>query len=101
MSWTTPGAGPVRARIETSSRTLLVRLHRLPRWVLFILVTALAIGGGLLPGWAGAACLLVIAALVGWLVYLAWPGLARGRRAVRTLVVVAVIGAAVVRLVAG
>lgn len=101
VSWTTPGAGPVRARIETSSRTLLVHLHDLPRWVLFVLVTALAVGGALLPGWAGAACLVVIATLVGWLVYLAWPGLTPGRRAVRALVVTAVVGAAVVRVVTG
>lgn len=101
VSWTTPDAGPVRARVETASRTLLVRLHDLPRWVLFVVVTALAVVGAVLPGWAGGACLLVIATLVGWLVYLAWPGLTPGRRAMRVLVVAAVLGAVVVRVVSG
>lgn len=100
-TWTTPGAGPVRTRVESASRNLLVRLHDLPRWVLFVMVTALAVGGALLPGWAGAACLLLIAALVGWLVYLAWPGLAPGRRGIRVFVVAVVVAAAFAKVVGG
>lgn len=101
VSWTTPGASPRRQRIETASRDLLVRLHDLPRWVLFLAFTGLAIGGALLPAWAGAACLAVLGVFLGWLLYLAWPTLERPKRLLRLLVLGVIIGAAIARVATG
>lgn len=100
-SWTTPGASPQRQRIETASRALLVRLHDLPRWVLFLAFTGLAIGGALLPAWAGAACLVALGGFLGWLLYLAWPTLGRSTRLLRLVVLGAVIAAAIARVAIG
>ena len=101
MTWTTPGASPFRHRIEVGSRNLLVQVHRLPRWVPFVVALLLTFGGAALPGWAGAACLLVIEAFLVLLLYLAWPALTAGSRALRLLMGVAIAAAAVFRVVQG
>jgi hypothetical protein len=101
ISWTTPGAGPVRQRVESASRAFLVRLHDLPRWVLLVVVAALAIGGAALPGWPGAICLAVVTVFVGWLLYLAWPSLPTSRRLTRLFVLALLVLATVARAVAG
>jgi hypothetical protein len=50
-----------------------VFLHQLPRWVLPLALVGLLIAGMIGTGWVGAAALLVLAALLGWLAYLSWP----------------------------
>jgi len=101
VSWTTPRASPTRAQIETASRSLLVRLHDLPRWVIFVGVVVLAVGGAVLRSWPAATCLVVIGALIGWLLYLAWPSLDPVKRAVRLAAVTAVLAAAVAKVIIG
>jgi hypothetical protein len=69
----TPTATGLRRAVERWSATPLVYLHQLPRWVLPLALVALLLAGMLGTGWVGAAALLVLAALLGWLAYLSWP----------------------------
>jgi hypothetical protein len=69
------GAGGLRAEVERRSATLVVFLHRLPRWTLLVAVFAVLAVGMLGTGWLGAAALLVLAAFLGWFAYLNWPRL--------------------------
>jgi hypothetical protein len=68
-----PAASGLRRTVERWSATPLVFLHQLPRWVLPLALVALLLAGMLGTGWVGAAALLVLAALLGWLAYLSWP----------------------------
>jgi uncharacterized membrane protein len=77
---------PGRQELERRSLPWLLRLRRIPRWLLLVVVVALAIVGLLLPGWAGAGVLLVVGLLAAWLTALAWPVLKPGARASRVLI---------------
>jgi len=101
VSWTTPGAGPLRTKIETASRGPLVRLHAAPRWALFLAFLALAVGVGVVPGVWGALCALVLAAFLSWLAYLAWPRLTPGSRMVRVIVVTLLLAAVIAKIASG
>jgi len=88
---------PRRAAFERHSFPYMARLTAMPRWLLVI-----AIGSSLLLGlvlsdsfaWLGAFFLLLVAAFLGWLLALSWPLLSGGRRFIRLLVVLALIGLA-------
>jgi uncharacterized membrane protein len=82
---------PARARLEHRSGPWLLRLTAIPRWLLLALVIALAVLGLLLPGWAGAIVLLVVAGLAGWLTALTWPALGPGARAARVLILLLIL----------
>ncbi|WP_017536653.1 DUF6703 family protein [Nocardiopsis halophila] len=86
-SFFTPGAGPLRRRIEQASAVPLVWLHQAPRWILPVAMAGVFIAGLLLAGPLGGLLLVVLAAFIGWLAFLAWPGLRTGERAMRLLVV--------------
>lgn len=101
MSWTTPGAGPLRVKIETASRAPLMRMHAAPRWVIVLAFLGLAIGAGLAPAGWGAVCALVLATFLAWLLFLAWPRLNTGQRTVRLLVIAILIGAMISKLAIG
>jgi uncharacterized membrane protein len=81
-----PPSSPARQELERRSRPWLVRLVALPRWLVLLVVLALAVTGLLLPGWVGAAILVVVGLLAGWLTALAWPALGPGARAARVLI---------------
>src|SRR5215831_15194743 len=70
----TPGASETRQAVERFSARPLVFLTQLPRWVLLLIVLGLLISGFAVPGLIGAAALLLVAVLLGWLAYLSWPG---------------------------
>jgi hypothetical protein len=88
----------LRTSIESASRGPLLRMHAAPRWALFLVFLGLAIGAGVGPGLWGALCALVLAAFLGWLLFLAWPKLTPGSRAVRLLVIAILIGAVIARI---
>lgn len=75
-----------RRRFEQRIGPLVVLLARLPRIVPFLIVFGLLIGGLLLQGKAGGAVLLVLSALLGGLLFLAWPALPQQARVVRLVV---------------
>ena len=89
-----PGA---RQAVERASVRPLIFLQRLPRWVLLLAVVALLVAGFAVPGWPGAAALVLVAAFLGWLGYLSWPTLTGQGRLLRVLAVACVLALAVVQ----
>ncbi len=76
----------VRASIEQASSPLLQRLAALPKLVPFLVVLALVVGGFLVEGW-GWVLLLVVALLLTWFLYIAWPTLSAPGRMLRGAVI--------------
>jgi hypothetical protein len=72
----------------------LVFLHQAPRWGILLVVGGLLILGLAVSGPIGFVALLLIAGLMGWLSYLAWPQQTPGQRLMRTLACLAVAGGA-------
>src|SRR5215468_8232599 len=81
----TPGASGTRQAVERFSARPLVFLTQLPRWVLLLIVLGLLISGFAVPGLIGAAALLLVAILLGWLAYLSWPSINTSGRVLRVL----------------
>jgi hypothetical protein len=89
-----------RAALERRSSGPLARLAALPRWSVMIGILVLVVAALILPGPAGAALLAVVAALLGWLLALAWPALGIAGRANRILLLVLVVAYAGWKLLA-
>lgn len=100
-SFATPDASPLRASVERRSATLLVFLHRLPRWVPLVLMLALLTAALLIKGVLGAVFLVALAAILVWLAFVSWPMLKPGDRAFRILAIVVVLAGAAYFTVAG
>jgi hypothetical protein len=92
-------SSPLRRAVERRSTGLLTWLATRPRWVPFVLVLALLLGGLFAPPVVAAVCLLVLLLALLWLTYLAWPRLDAGGRLVRMVVIVLVGYVLVQRLV--
>jgi hypothetical protein len=86
-----PGASDTRQSVERFSARPLVFLTQLPRWVLLLIVLGLLISGFAVPGLIGAAALLVVGILLGWLAYLSWPSLNTSGRAGRIVALVCMV----------
>ena len=84
----------VRQSVEQASLKPAAYLHHLPRWLPAVTVAALFVGGLAIHGWAGAALLFIVAAFLAWLATLSWPALGGQGRALRILVVAALVGLA-------
>ena len=80
---------PTPRPIDRRSATLLIRLARVPRFLLILGALALLLGGLFAPGIIGALLLLVMAALIGWLAWLGRAGQTPGALALRGIVVIA------------
>ena len=85
-------ASDARRALERRSRRPLTLLAALPTWSVIVGVLALVVAALLLPGVAGAVLLLVVAAILGWLLALAWPAISGRGRASRVLVVLLLVG---------
>jgi hypothetical protein len=81
------------------SAALVAYLTRLPRFVLVLGALAILLGGLFAPGIIGALLLAVIAALTGWLAWLSWSTQSPPTRALRILVIAALIWFAVDKVV--
>jgi hypothetical protein len=77
----------LRRRVELQAGPLVILLARLPRAVPFLVVAGLLLGGLIAGGAVGGVLLLVLAALLGTLLFLSWPALPPAPRAIRSLVV--------------
>lgn len=84
---------PLRRTVERRSLPVLAYLRILPSWLMLVATVLLVLGGVFAPSAVGAALLAVIALLIGWITYLAWPVLPPGGRLGRlgalTLVLIA------------
>ena len=88
-----------RSRVEHASAPWVERMNAVPRPVAIGVLVALLAVGVLAPRpWAGIA-FLVVAAFVGWLLFLTWQRLALPERLMRTAVLVLALAVAVVRIV--
>ncbi len=87
-----------RRAVELRLGPVVVLLSRLPRAAPFLFVLALLLGGLALHGPLGAVLLLVLAALLGLLLFLAWPALDAASRAIRSAIVALVVVRAVLFL---
>jgi uncharacterized membrane protein len=90
---------PLRRAVSDASAPVLRVLSRQPKWLVGVVPLALLVAGLIVPGIGGAVLLLVVAALAGWLAYLSWPVAAStGQRAMRVLVVLALVGYAAYKI---
>jgi hypothetical protein len=87
----TPGASGTRQAVERFSARPLVFLTQLPRWALLVVVLGLLVSGFAVPGPIGAAFLLLVGILLGWLAYLSWPSINTQGRAGRVVALVCMI----------
>lgn len=85
----------VRESVERLSLKPAAYLQQLPRWLPPVAFAALFIAGLAVPGWVGAALLLVVAAFVAWLGLLSWPALSAPARLLRLAVPAALVALAV------
>jgi hypothetical protein len=76
-----------RRSFEQRLGPAVVVASRLPRAMPFLVVCALLVGGLVAQGLVGAVLLLLLAALLGVLLLLSWPGLQPGPRVLRLAVV--------------
>jgi hypothetical protein len=83
--------------VENFSARPLVFLQQLPRWLPLLAVLALLITGLAVPGWIGAAALVLVAIFLGWLGYLSWPAIAVPGRLMRMAAVAILLASAVVQ----
>jgi hypothetical protein len=95
----TPGASDARRSLERSSARPLVLLHQLPVWVVPLLLAALLIAGLTVPGWIGAAALVLVVAFLGWLAAVSWPRLTPAGRLLRVAAIVCVLAVAGIQAV--
>lgn len=93
-----PPATPLRQAVERRSIALLARLHGTSRLLIGLGVLALVVVGLLVRNPAGGVALLVVAGLIGWLLYLSWPVQTPTGRLVRLAALGLVVYAALVRL---
>jgi uncharacterized protein DUF6703 len=74
-------------------------LHQLPVWLVPVVLTALLVTGLAVPGWPGAAALVLVAGFLGWLAAVSWPRLAPGTRLLRVAAIACVLVAAGIQAV--
>lgn len=87
-----------RSELERRSAAPLAYLHRMPRWLIPVIMGVLLLLGLFIQGqWAGIFFLL-IGAFLAWLVALSWPVITPGSRVLRLAVTVVVLGYGVARI---
>jgi len=87
--------------VEQRSAAPLAWLATRPRWIPFLLVLALLVGGLFAPPALGVPLLAVLLLLLGWLTFLSWPRLTPGARLARLGVLALVVVAVVERALGG
>jgi hypothetical protein len=92
---------PLRRTVEQRSAAPLAWLATRPRWIPFLLVLALLVGGLFAPPALGVPLLAVLLLLLGWLTFLSWPRLTPGARLARLGVLALVVVAVVERALGG
>ena len=84
--------------LERVSLPLLARVARLPRAVPFLVLLAVLVAGVLVGGPLGAVLIGIVAAVVAWLLALAWPALTVVERLGRIAVLLLAVALCVVQV---
>jgi len=90
-----------RNAFERISYPWLVRMLAVPRWLVVVLIaSSLLLGLVLSDGlaWLGSIFLLFVALFLAWLLAFSWPALTGGRRFIRLLAVVGILGIAFLKM---
>ena len=87
---------PYRSRVEHASARFVEKLNAMPRWVAFLVILALMAAGVFVPR-VGFLCTAVVAAFLGWLLYLTWPRLVGPEKLMRIAVLLMVLAVTVVQ----
>jgi len=91
-------ASPARRWLVRNSAGPLIILHRLPTFLVAVVLAVVLVAGLALPwAWAGV-LLLVLAVFLGWLLALSWPILNWSGRIIRGLAVLSLLVMGVLRL---
>jgi hypothetical protein len=93
----TTAVSPARRRLEIWSAGPLAVLHRMPSWIVPLILGVLLVAGLAVPSRWSALFLLPVALFLLWLLLLAWPVLTPRGRAMRLIVVLLVLAAMVAR----
>jgi len=83
--------------VERRSAAPLAYLHQLPAIAPPLVLAALLVTGLAARGWIGAAALCVLAAVLGWLAFVSWPGLTGRGRAGRAAAIACLLALAVLQ----
>lgn len=94
----TPGAAPLRARIERASAPVLIMLHQLPRAAVGLALLILFALGVVLPAAAGVFFLAIAFVALSWLAYLSWPVVPTQAKVLRIITLAALVAVAIWRL---
>ena len=84
----------VRPQLEKASLPILMRLTRVPRWLLVVGIALCLFLGLVMPrslSWLGGILLLIVAFFLGWLLALSWPVLNGQSKFLRVLIVIVVV----------
>ncbi len=94
-----PGASTsLRGRFEARSQTVLLRMQRLPGFVVPVLLAILLFFGLTISApWAGS-LLLIIAVFLTWLTAVSWPAISPGSRLLRVAIDVFLLALGVLKL---
>ena len=80
-----------RKQVERVSAPLLVRLTRMPKFVLPVALIVLLFSGFYNNGVLGGLFLAVVDVFIGWLIYLSWPVDTGKKRVIRVLILLVLI----------
>lgn len=95
------GAPAEMTAFQRASLPLLMFLTRMPRWLTVVVLASLLVLGVIQTGslaWLGALILLCVALFFAWLLALSWPRVSPAGRLLRGLVVLALVMAAIFKL---
>ncbi len=92
-----PPATGFRATLERRSAFPLGLLHHMPSWVVPVLLAVFLLAGLAIPSPWAAVFLVVVTLFLTWLVALSWPVVKPAGRVLRVLVVLALVGATVLK----
>lgn len=95
------GAPAEMTAFQRASLPLLMFLTRMPRWLTVVVLASLLVLGVIQTGplaWLGALILLCVALFFAWLLALSWPRISPAGRLLRALVVLALVMAAIFKL---
>ncbi len=93
-----PPTSPARATLNRWSAGPLLIVHRLPSWLVPVLLAVLLVAGLAISAPAAGILLIVPALFLAWLLAVAWPVTSVGGRVLRLTVVTALLVAAVLKI---